>query len=415
LRVVHVTHRTWPVFGGSEQYVLRMACCQVEAGHEVTIIATQADALSALWTSRGKTLPADLAEEYEGVTILRLPLRHLPLGEVAFPLYRRLVWLLSRVSPLAGLLLGRLAPWVPGLTDALAAVEADVLFAWNLTLEGLTIGVARAARRQGVPWIAVPLLHLARPGFYTMPHQLALLKAASAVLAQTETERAYLINQGLDRRRIHLISPGVDPVEAGAADGERFRRSYGISAAPLVLTIGHLSFEKGSLHLLQAMQRIWAGGSAAELVLMGASGPRVQRELRQLPAEMRARCHLTGRLADADKWDALAAADVMVLPSRTESFGIVFLEAWLTGTPVIGARSGAIPDVVSEGTDGLLVDFGNVRDLAEAIRTLLNDHRLAEELGARGRAKVLGTYTWAIQCVRFLEVTSIPEPPGERL
>lgn len=415
MRFVHVTHRTWPVVGGSEQYVLRMARCQVRAGHEAIIIATEAETLSALWSASGKTLPADLPDRHEGVRILRLPLRHLALGDVTFPLFRRLVWLLSRVSPQAALPLGRYAPWLPDLAPVLASAEADVLFAWNLTLEGLTIAVAREARRREIPWIAVPLLHLARPRFYTMSHQLGLLRSATRVLAQTETERAYLLEQGIDRRRVSVVSPGVDPDAASRADGERFRRKYGIPSGPLVVTISNLSFEKGAFHLVQAMRRIWQEGSPAALVLIGPPAPAIRRQLEKLPGEMQALCHRVGPVPEADKWDALAAADVMALPSKTESFGIVFLEAWLAGTPVIGARSGAVAEVVREGVDGLLVEFGDVRGLAEAIRTLLNDRRLATALGARGRDKVLQTYTWDVQCARLLESLSALGSPGQRL
>jgi glycogen synthase len=406
LRFVHVTHRTWPVFGGSEQYVLRIARYQVMAGHEAIIIATEADDLSALWSSRGKTLPVDLSDMYAGVRILRLPIRHFALGEVTFPLYRRLVWLLSRVSPKLAMHLGRFAPWLPELSNVLAAVEADVFFAWNLTLEGLTIAVEREARRRGTPWVAVPLLHLARPRFYTMSHQLALLRSASRVLTQTETEQAYLLERGMDRQRVSVVSPGVDPDAASRADGERFRRKYGIPAGPVVVTISNLSFEKGAFHLVQSMRQIWRERRPVALVLIGPAAPGIRRELAKLPGDMKAWCHLVGPVSEADKWDALAAADVMALPSKTESFGIVFLEAWLTGTPVIGARSGAVSEVVREGVDGLLVDFGNVRDLADAVRTLVNDPPLAGEFGARGRAKVLQVYTWDVQYTRLLEMLS---------
>jgi glycosyltransferase involved in cell wall biosynthesis len=84
------------------------------------------------------------------------------------------------------------------------------------------------------------------------------------------------------------------------------------------------------------------------------------------------------------------------MPSRTDSFGIVYMEAWLCGKPVIGARAGGVPAVISDEQDGLLVDFGAVADLASKIKTLLVNPGLAARFGQAGRAKVLADYTWPV-------------------
>ena len=84
------------------------------------------------------------------------------------------------------------------------------------------------------------------------------------------------------------------------------------------------------------------------------------------------------------------------MPSRTDSFGIVYMEAWLCGKPVIGARAGGVPAVISDEQDGLLVNFGDVADLADKIKGLLKDSALADRLGQAGRAKVLENYTWPV-------------------
>ena len=105
-----------------------------------------------------------------------------------------------------------------------------------------------------------------------------------------------------------------------------------------------------------------------------------------------------------EKWSLLAAADVVALPSRTESFGIVFLEAWLCRKPVIGARAGAIPDVVQHGEDGVLVEFGDVPGLADALRMLLTDPARAAQLGLQGYRKVQQCYTWDHQYAHLQKV-----------
>src|SRR3712207_8646872 len=73
-----------------------------------------------------------------------------------------------------------------------------------------------------------------------------------------------------------------------------------------------------------------------------------------------------------DKRDLNAAGQVFCMPSRTDSFGIVYLEAWLNGVPVIGARAGGVPEIIDDGVDGYLVEFGDVAALANRIELLLD-------------------------------------------
>src|SRR5690606_33630777 len=82
------------------------------------------------------------------------------------------------------------------------------------------------------------------------------------------------------------------------------------------------------------------------------------------------------------------------LPSCTDSFGIVYLEAWANGVPVIGARAGGVPAVIADGRDGCLVNFGDVAGLAEAIARLLDVPALRREMGQRGQDKVRREMTW---------------------
>jgi glycosyltransferase involved in cell wall biosynthesis len=79
-----------------------------------------------------------------------------------------------------------------------------------------------------------------------------------------------------------------------------------------------------------------------------------------------------------------------------DSFGLVFLEAWAYRKPVIGAAAGGIPEVISEGSDGFLVPFGDVKRLAHHIATLLDDKALAQRMGEEGYRKVRRFYTWNV-------------------
>ena len=90
----------------------------------------------------------------------------------------------------------------------------------------------------------------------------------------------------------------------------------------------------------------------------------------------------------------LARSRCLLLPSHSDSFGIVLLEAWSHGRPVIAARAGGIPGVVDEGVNGLLAPFGDVAALADATERLLADEDLSQQMGERGRVKVARQYSW---------------------
>jgi glycosyltransferase involved in cell wall biosynthesis len=105
--------------------------------------------------------------------------------------------------------------------------------------------------------------------------------------------------------------------------------------------------------------------------------------------------HVHGAVSDDEKLAALRASNCLVLPSIGEAFGIVFLEAWIMGKPVIGARTPAVSSVIDEGQDGLLAAPGDAADLAACLSQLITDTALTRRMGAIGREKVRRRYTVA--------------------
>jgi glycosyltransferase involved in cell wall biosynthesis len=155
-----------------------------------------------------------------------------------------------------------------------------------------------------------------------------------------------------------------------------------------------MAYDKGAVQAVEAVRRLWWAGREVELVLAGAVLSPFQGYLDELPAEERSRLHVLGSVDEGTKRDLLAAADVVAMPSRTDSFGIVYLEAWLYRKPVIGARAWGVSDVIEEGVDGRLVPFGDHDATAEALASLLDRPALRDEMGARGEAKVYRFHTW---------------------
>jgi glycosyltransferase involved in cell wall biosynthesis len=275
----------------------------------------------------------------------------------------------------------------------------DLVHTTNIPFESLILAAATYAERVGIPHVITPFTHLGEPGdrgisrYYSMRHQLDLEKRASCVIVQTRLERDFLSRLGIPLRKMERVGVGVNPYEVVGGNGERFRRKYGVDG-PIVYYVGAAAHDKGTTHTIEAMRRLWARGVDATFLMAGSTMlDKFKRHYDSLPEEVRARCRWLGFISDEDKRDLHAAAQVFCMPSRTDSFGIVYLEAWLNRVPVIGARAGGVPEIISDGIDGYLVDFGDVPALANRLQILLERPDHAAALGERGRLKTLAEHT----------------------
>jgi len=402
-RILHVVQLYHPVPSGAARAFAEWGERLVADGHQVTVLTTDAYDLEWLWDGRRRSVPAGDAV-WRGATVVRLPVRRAPAARWLYPVLRRGMTEVSRLPGSTAVLrrLACLTPWQPGLPAWLAAhADAfDLVHGTNITLDFALVPLQRFAQRARIPFLCTPFVHLGVPGdagvvrYYTMRHQLALLRESARVLVMTGLERAALVARGIAPDRLRQVGVGVDPHEGRAGDGARFRAEQRITG-PLILYVGALARDKGAHDVLAALAHLHAAGHAdARLVLIGAPWPGFAAALDALPAAVRAAVLVLPYASDAVKYDAYAAADVFTLPSRTDSFGIVYLEAWCAGLPVVGARAGGVPDVITDGTDGILVPFGDPPALAGALARLLRDPALARRLGATGRARVLDQHTW---------------------
>lgn len=408
-RLLHLIQRYYPFVGGSELYFGVLSERFAARGDAVTVFTTDAWDLEHFWAAGKRTIDwGDETRRHNGVAIRRFPVRRPPLWRLGYPVTRRLMTHLSPLPlPRNEAILraaGMFSPWVPALGRALRddAARFDLVHSANIALESLILDAEAYCRRWDVPLVVTPFVHLGEHGdrrvlkYYSMRHQLGVLRRAAAVVAQTPREYRFLAECGVPEDRLHLVGAGVDPARVTGGDGVAFRARHGIDG-PIVACIGALAHDKGTPHLVEALRQLWREGREgrdATLVLVGPALEHFTRYYAALPEADRARCHLLGFISDEEKRDLLAATDLFAMPSRTDSFGIVYLEAWACGVPVIGARAGGVPDVIADGEDGLLVPFGDVPALATALRTLLADRALARAFGARGREKVLAGMTW---------------------
>jgi glycogen synthase len=401
LRILHLAQLYHPVKSGAGRYFEEIGARLAADGHRITVLSTDAYDLEHFWMA-GRRRAEPPEEQHRGARIVRLPVERLPGPALLYPAMRRAMVEISR-APGTASLLGRLATLTPRLAGLGEFFRRegpfDVIHAGNITLDFAILPALREARATRARFVCTPFVHLGVPGdpsllrYYSMRHQIGLLRAADAVGVMTSLEGDLLAQRGVGRECLHLVGAGVDPQELAGGDAQRFRAEQQIDG-PLVLYIGALARDKGAIDAVEALRRLWGRGIDATLALIGAPLAHFEDYYQGLAEAERARVRLLPYAPDQVKRDALAAADLLVMPSRTDSFGIVFLEAWCYQVPVVGARAGGVPGVIDDGENGLLVPYAAPDALADVIARLLGDPNLRARLGRAGQAKVLRELTW---------------------
>jgi glycosyltransferase involved in cell wall biosynthesis len=254
------------------------------------------------------------------------------------------------------------------------------------------------ARRLGrtVPFVYYGALHT--PNGHVPAPVLRGVHTADVYVAFTSFERDLLVRNGIPEGKIRVIGLGVDQARFATADGQVVRARFGIQDQPVVAFVGRLASYKGVDTLLTSMRDVWKTVPDAHLLIAGARTDfvtRLEAQIAELPERERRQVVLACDVPDSELPSWYAACDVFVTVSENESFGLVYLEAWAAGKPVIGGRIGSVSSVIAEGEDGLLVGCGEVDELTAALRTLLSDEALRNRLGESGRKKVERDHDWS--------------------
>jgi D-inositol-3-phosphate glycosyltransferase len=239
--------------------------------------------------------------------------------------------------------------------------------------------------------------------------EVEVIGCSDVILANSLEESSQLRRlYGADPDRIQVVPPGVDHAFFAPGDRGGARRALGLDPlAPTLLFVGRIQPLKGLDVAIGALAHLLARGHhTARLVVVGgpsgAEGPAELARVRALAAQLGVAAHIDWR--DPQPHHLLStwyrAADVVVVPSRSESFGLVALEAAACGVPVVAAAVGGLRTLVVHGLTGLLVAGRDPLAFADAIHRLLADPRLAGELGATAATRAR-TYTWSTAAARL--------------
>jgi len=253
------------------------------------------------------------------------------------------------------------------------------------------------------PVICTPFFHFSNPR-YLNSNLITILRNFDMLIACTSIEKNYLIkNLNLTSSKIATIPMGVDYDKFILRKGSfnfkdhyfsRKERNY-----KLILFCGYKNFEKGAISILKAIPYILENYPKVYFTFIGPSTTAFNREIVKTRKNTNARIinlspdNLTGYF-DKNKIAAFMESDLYLMPSRSDAYGIAFLEGWSAGKPVIGAKIGATPEVIQENIDGLLTEFDNPHNIADQVLKLLRNKKLRKRLGEQGKVKVETFHSW---------------------
>ncbi|HLT16866.1 MAG TPA: glycosyltransferase [Acidimicrobiales bacterium] len=238
-----------------------------------------------------------------------------------------------------------------------------------------------------------------------------VIRCSDAILASCVAEAEQLVElYGADPERVEIVAPGVDHAFFSPGDraGARYAlRHLGLGEGPMLLFVGRIQALKGVDVAIRTLAEL-DDPTATLVVVGGASGPDGEAEV----ARVR---HLATALGLADQVRFVApvphhllstyyrAADLCLVPSRSESFGLVALEAAACGTPVVASSVGGLRTLVEHERTGFLVEGRDPRDFARFAREILTVPAVAAELSAQAASRARG-YTWSTAAGRLRRI-----------
>lgn len=391
MKILHVIPTYLPAWrhGGPVYAVHGLARALTARGHDVTVFTTDVHGDGTLGVAPGAPV------ERDGVAVRYFPVRP------PRRLYR---------SPA---LAAALAPGADG--GGVAGhdlVHLHSLFLWP------TAAAARAAERAAVPYLVAPRGMLveelfARRGRLRKRLWLALverrtLERAAGLHVTGAVEAAEARRFRLRLPPLYEVPNGIDPDELAEPAAEEVSPALRqiLAAGPYLLALGRLSWKKGLDRLVEALPLL-AGpqGTGPRLVVAGndEEGLLPRLAARAAAAGVADRFVYAGPVAGADKAALLRRALLLALPSYSENFGNVVLEAMAVGTPVVVTPEVGLAPAVAEAGAGV-VTSGEPTVLAAALAALAGDPERRRELGRRGAEAVRQRFTWPAVAARMEEV-----------
>lgn len=395
---MHVLMVTWEypplIYGGLGRHVHGLAEALATGGNDVTVLS--------------QAMPG-LAEDDEarGVRIIRAT------ADAPSDDFAAWVSALNRAQIARGAdLLSGLRPDVVHAHDWLSAEAGIALAGQTGSPLVATIHATEAGLWNG--WLTTPLSCARHDTEAWLVHSAARTIVCSTAM-RDEVSSAF----GVDPGDLTEVPNAVDPPAWQSTPDQRraMRARMDIpDDVPLVVLAGRIEWEKGGDVAVRALPDVRQRNDDVRLVLAGSGSQRPS--LADLAAEhgVAEAVHFAGHLDEGELAALLAAADVALVPSSYEPFGMVALEASASGTPVIAGAAGGLPEVVTSGETGLLVPPRDPLALADAIVQLLDDPAYGARLVGAAQREIARRFVWPLVAreTEKIYAEAIAEPRSPR-
>lgn len=360
MKILQLTQRFPPGLGGVEEHVFQVSQRLARKGHEVIVFTS------------------DLEKDRP---LVRLPRdTHFTAFSRHLNVFRFKALQLFNLKHGVGVIM-------PRMLRATLKEKVDIIHAHGFGFWPTYVGMVKRLLDQ-TPLVITPHSNPGSKDYGVVDIRKLPLRRADNLIALTNLERKHLVHLGIHPNRISVIPNGLDL--------EKFKMLSNVSNENnIVLYVGKININhKGVDTLIKSVPVVLRCVPDARFLLVGPDwGDLIH--LKRLAFKLRVQSHVSfiGAVSEQEKMKYFGMAEVCVVPSNIEPFGIVILEFMACGKPVIASRTGGIPEILKDKENGILVHPGNPKKLGDAISFVLQNKAVATRMGELGK-KEAQKYTW---------------------
>jgi len=373
MKILTVIQRYHPIIGGSENLTKNLMDF-LATNHQITVYTTLADDIQSFWYANSKKV--------KNISNLPYDVKHF---DFLIPTEIKHTSELDKLPVISN----HPGPFSPKLWADLIlnGKNFDLMFLTSFPYDHI-LPAYISAKKWNIPILCMPLIHPEHPELFLTSLKLTILNNSDAIITLSKSEKEILIENGIPKEKIIVIPPSIIPFHNIKLELREFRSKYLKNfGGKIVLFIGNKSTMKGIIHLINAMKQIWKKNKEVKLILIGSTSSEFENFFSKLDPKYRNNIIDLGVVSEKEKNEALSICDIFVLPSNSESFGLVYVEAWIHSKPVIGCNLKSIMEVIEHNKNGLLTEFGNVAELEKSITYLLENPKIGKKFGVNGKIK----------------------------
>lgn len=402
-KVLNIIQRYYPAEGGAERFFWTLSeYLANNLGLEVDVWTTDALNSETLWDLDGKKVERK-EEVVRGINVKRFPIGK---GIFKYKYPNKILRVLFDSFPSFKIANLASCPTSFEMLDEIKNIKQyDCVTVSSSPYYFIFYVGYLISKKLNIPYIICPAFHSGvdsndplRKKYYKKT-AIPFFEHASRIILNTKPEGDAIYDfckengVELDENKFVVLGQGVYLDKIMDGNGTRFREKYNLKY-PIVFQIGGKTRDKGSFDLVESMKLIWDSGKDVHLVFGGLNSKDFDEYLNNLDEKYRRNILNIDNISEEEKWDLFDAGDIFSMVSKTDSFGIVYLEAWAYSKPVLACKNKVMEEIFEDGKDGYLIEYGSTREIAGKITELLDDENKRKEIGSNGRKKVEEKYDW---------------------